>query len=200
MYSCVVLTSSVACSPHASRYLSCYYADTENPYEAEERRRRGIVENRTYPAAGDGYEAPLTLVGMADMFIDNKGYVWNAEVGVLIDKRNRFAGNSRHFVSRQILRSEVDLHLRKQPYFLRRKDRATFNTISSKLCLFGETAQRVSLLRRCESNEFVLHSDNMPSIPRLPATAPSQRVVLSRNLAGKLYLDLERQWPCLTAL
>ncbi|CAN0156813.1 unnamed protein product, partial [Ectocarpus sp. 13 AM-2016] len=44
----------------AARYLSTYYAVVEVP-----------------KLASDGYENAPTLVGMADVFVNNLGYIWN---------------------------------------------------------------------------------------------------------------------------
>lgn len=45
------------------RYLSAYYTEVETPKRAS-----------------DGYENAPTLVGIADVFINRLGYVWNAKV------------------------------------------------------------------------------------------------------------------------
>lgn len=51
-------------STHSDRrYLSTYYTEVETPKRAS-----------------DGYENAPTLVGIADVFINTLGYVWNAKV------------------------------------------------------------------------------------------------------------------------
>ncbi|CAN0214375.1 unnamed protein product, partial [Ectocarpus fasciculatus] len=49
-------------NPAAARYLSTYYAEVETPKRAS-----------------DGYENAPTLVGIADVYINTLGYVWNAK-------------------------------------------------------------------------------------------------------------------------
>ncbi|CAM9126955.1 unnamed protein product [Ectocarpus sp. 4 AP-2014] len=49
-------------NPAAARYLSAYYTEVETPKRAS-----------------DGYENAPTLVGIADVFINKLGYVWNAK-------------------------------------------------------------------------------------------------------------------------